>query len=89
MAAISFNLPDELARESKHVAERMGISRTELIRRALRHELDEIKSRLEREAMAAALKAMRSDEGYLSESEDMDEGMNERLPEEPDGWWRG
>ena len=89
MAAISLKLPDDLARESKSVAERMGISRTELIRRALRHELEEIRSRLERESMAAALRAMAADPDYLGDGEALDAGLSERLPEEPDGWWRG
>ncbi len=31
----------DLAEESKSIAEKIGISRTELIRQALRHELDE------------------------------------------------
>jgi len=38
MAAISLHLPDDLALESKQVAERIGVSRTELIRQALRHD---------------------------------------------------
>lgn len=89
MAAISLNLPDDLAKESKQLAESIGISRTELIRRALRHELDDIKAQLERQAMAGALEKMRRDPEYLRESERLDQQMSEELAEEADGWWRG
>ena len=89
MTAISLKLPDDLARESKSVAESIGISRTELIRRALRHELNEVKSQLEREAMAHALEVMRDDPAYNRESEELTTGLDEVLPGEADGWWRG
>jgi metal-responsive CopG/Arc/MetJ family transcriptional regulator len=89
MTAISLKLPDDLARESKSIAESIGISRTELIRRALRHELDEVKSQLEREAMAHAFEVMRDDPAYNRESEELDVGLDEILPGEADGWWKG
>jgi len=89
MTAISLKLPDDLARESKSIAESIGISRTELIRRALRHELDDVKSQLEREAMAHALEVMRDDPAYNRESEELDTGLDELLPGEAEGWWRG
>jgi len=85
MAAISLHLPDELARESKQVAEKIGVSRTELIRQALRHELDSIEARFEREAMA-----MRADTSYQQISEAIDEGLAEKVAEEADdAWWKG
>jgi len=90
MAAISLHLPDELAQESKQVAEKIGVSRTELIRQALRHELDSIEARFEREAMAAALDTMRSDTSYQQISEAIDEGLAEKVAEEADeAWWKG
>jgi len=89
MTAISLKLSDDLAQESKSVAEKIGISRTELIRQALRHELDEIEARLERAAMAEALKTMRDDSAYIQESEAVYEGLEEALPEEPENWWQG
>jgi len=79
MTVISLNLPDDLARESKSIADSIGISRIELIRRALRHELNEVKSRLEREAMAHALEVMRDDPAYNQESEELDKGLNSEL----------
>jgi len=90
MAAISLHLPDELARESKQVAEKIGVSRTELIRQALRHELDAIEARFEREAMAAALKDLQTDTAYQQISEAIDEGLAEKVAEEADdAWWKG
>ena len=88
MAAISLNLPDDLAQESKMVAEQIGITRTELIRQALRHELDQIKARMERLAMAEAIQAMKQDPEYLRESEELDAGLTEALPNEKDAWWQ-
>lgn len=89
MASISLNLPDDLAKESTQVAERIGVSRTELIRQALRHELDDIEARFEREAMAAALATMRSDETYRQDARAIEEGLTEGVAEETDDWWRG
>jgi metal-responsive CopG/Arc/MetJ family transcriptional regulator len=89
MAAVSLKLSDDLARESKQVADAIGISRTELIRRALRRELDDIEARLEREAMARGLRAMRDDPDYRREAESLDQAGASDLPAEPDAWWRG
>ncbi len=89
MAAISLKLPDELARQSAKAAERMGISRTELIRVALEHELANISKRLEREDMAKALEAMREDPEYERDNATLDQGLMEDLPDEPENWWQG
>ena len=90
MAAISLHLPDDLAMESKQVAEKIGVSRTELIRQALRHELDSIEARFERDAMAAALESMRTNTSYQQISETIDDGLAEKVAEETDdAWWRG
>ena len=89
MTAISLKLPDELARKSTQAAEKMGISRTELIRVALEHELADINKRLERADMAKAIEAMREDADYERESTVLDQGLMEALPDEPDKWWQG
>jgi metal-responsive CopG/Arc/MetJ family transcriptional regulator len=70
MTAISLKLPDDLATESKLIADSIGISRTEPIRQALKHELSQIKSQIEREAMARALEMMKGDPVYTHESEE-------------------
>ncbi len=89
MAAISLKLPDDLAEESKILAEQLGITRTEFIRQALRHEVREIKAKIERQAMAEALEAMREDPDYLQESEQLETGLAHPFPNEPDHWWQG
>ncbi len=89
MAAISLKLPDDLALESKEIAEKIGITRTELIRQALRHELDQIEAQLEKDAMARALQAMRTDPVYLQDSEALDSSLAGDLREEPEDWWKG
>ena len=89
MTAISLKLPDELARKSTKAAEKMGISRAELIRVALEHELADIGKRLERADMVKAVEAMREDPDYQRESTSLDLGLMEDLPNEPENWWQG
>ena len=89
MTAISLKLPDDLARKSTKVAEKMGISRSELIRVALEHELAAIGKRLERANMAKAFEAMRKDSEYERESGILDQGLMEKLPDESENWWLG
>jgi len=89
MTAISLKLPDELARKSTKAAEKMGISRAELIRVALEHELADIGKRLERADVVKAVEAMREDPDYQRESTSLDQGLMEDLPNEPENWWQG
>jgi metal-responsive CopG/Arc/MetJ family transcriptional regulator len=55
MSTLNIELHDELARASEEVAERLGVSRSELIRRALARELDMIRSTQERTAGQSAV----------------------------------
>ena len=89
MTAISLKLPDELARKSTEAAEKMGISRAELIRVALEHELADIGKRLERADMVKAVEAMREDPDYERLSASLDQGLTDDLPNEPENWWQG
>ena len=89
MTAISLRLPDDLARQSTKAAEKMGISRTELIRVALEHELAAISKRLERADMARAFEAMRKDSEYERESGILDQGLMDAVPDESENWWQG
>jgi metal-responsive CopG/Arc/MetJ family transcriptional regulator len=89
MAAISLKLPDKLAQQSAKAAEKIGISRAELIRIALEHELAVINKRLEREEMATAFEAMRGDSDYERESAILDQRLLDSLPDEPENWWQG
>ncbi len=86
MKALSIKLPEELAEQSRQVARRLGITRSELIRQALVHEIDQVQAGLERRAMAQSLHAMG---GAVDETEALDRALDETLPEEKDGWWNG
>ena len=89
MVALSIKLPEELATRSRRLAKKLGISRSELIRLALEHELEQVEARLERREMAASLAAMGADRSALEESEALDRALDERLPPEEEGWWQG
>jgi metal-responsive CopG/Arc/MetJ family transcriptional regulator len=86
--AVSLKLPDELAEESRRVADQIGVSRTELIRIALQHELERIARQREQAAMAASFRAMRDAPAYVKDAELIDAGMSDPLPEEPEAWWQ-
>ncbi len=69
MVALSIKLPKDLAEMSRQVARRLGITRSELIRQALVHEIEQVKARLERGAMAASLRAMTGTAAAIRENE--------------------
>ena len=85
--ALSINLPENMADASKQASLKLGISRTQFIRRAISHEL----KRLEREdaldAMVEAFTAMNKDPDYLAEAQDIDESSSAPLPDDEDEWW--
>ncbi len=89
MTALSIKLPDELAETSRRIAEQIGISRSEFIRRALMHEIESTKARLERQGMAESLRLMGQSRTGLAESETLDEAFGEPLYDDEDGWWNG
>ena len=86
MIALSIKLPEDLAEQSRRVARELGITRSELIRQALVHEIDHIQAGLERRAMAQSLQAMAA---ASREAEALDRALDEMLPEETEGWWNG
>jgi metal-responsive CopG/Arc/MetJ family transcriptional regulator len=87
MIALSIKLPEDLAEQSRRVARKLGITRSELIRQALVHEIDQVQAGLERRAMARSLQAMAA--GASRESEALDRAFDETLVEETEGWWNG
>ena len=87
MMAISLKLPDELVKESTRLADRLGITRAEFIRQAVRHELLRLQRQPEQLAMASSLRAMAQDPTYRKESEALDSELAEALPEEAEAWW--
>ena len=88
MTTLSIVLPDYLANESKKVAKKLGVSRTQLIRQAISHELKTLNAQFEQKAMVNSVLAMKRSQEYLKESEEITEGLNSILPtEEKKAWW--
>ena len=71
MATLSITLPDNVADSSNKVAKRLGISRTEFIRRAIIHELDNYRAQLEQNNIIQSFNAMKKSGRYLKESEEL------------------
>jgi predicted transcriptional regulator len=88
MSALSIELPDKLADTSQVVAQRLGLTQSELIRRALVKELEKIQGSWELDAIVASFEAMKRDPAYLAEVEEWDTGLETPLPEEADEWWK-
>lgn len=87
MTALSIILPDTLAKASQEAAVRLGISRTQFIRQAIAHELENFQSRLELEAIVKSIAAMKNNKKYLEEAEKIAEGLNSDLPDDGEEWW--
>lgn len=87
MTALSVHLPDQLAKASQIAANQLGISRTEFFRQAITHELENFHLKMEQEAMARSFVAMKKDNEYLNESDELDK-LTPDLPIEKDEWWK-
>ena len=89
MAAISIALPDSLANMSQVIAKKLQISRSQLIRVALEHEIQAFLKRQEQEALVKSFNAMKKHSDYLQESETIMTGLNtEYSDDEGDDWWK-
>ena len=89
MIALSIKLSESLAEASRQLAGKLGISRSELIRRALEHEITNVEAARERSAMAEGFRAMGENVVAVGDAEALDNGFSEVLPEDRDGWWNG
>jgi len=87
MIALSITLPTPLAAESKKLAEHLGVSRSEFIRIAVKHEVARVEKDLKLKAMAKSFAAMRKNKQYLAETNDLDLRFNDNPEEESDEWW--
>ncbi len=88
MIAISLKLPENLIQQSDQLAKELGLSRTELIRRALRHEIQRTRRIRDQEAIATDFAYLATDRNYLAETDELDAGFSD-LPdaEEAEDWW--
>jgi len=89
MIALSIKLPTQRAEQSQVLAKKLGITRSELIRRALIHEIEEAEAGMERRSMADSLIAMQVNKCEVEANQALDHAFDEPLPVEADGWWRG
>jgi predicted transcriptional regulator len=87
MTTLSIILSDSLAKASLEVAGKLGITRTQFIRQAILHELENFQVKLEQEAIIRSISAMKNSKKYLKEAEKIVEEFNSDLPEEGEGWW--
>lgn len=88
MTPLSIKLPDKLASASQETARRLGISRSELIRLSLEHEIERIEADLERREMAQSLTAMANSPTYIRDAAILDNALDEPLADEQDNWWK-
>ncbi len=88
MAALSINLPDNLTEESTIFAKKLGISRTEFIKRAIIHEVEEIKKQEVQKGLISSLTAMKKDKLYQKHIQEVTEEFEDCLPNEELQWWK-
>ncbi len=87
MTTLSIILPDMLAKASQDAAGKLGISRTQFIRQAIAHELENFQAQLEQKAIIKSISAMKSNKEYIREAEKITEGLNSYLPNDGEEWW--
>lgn len=87
MTNLSIILPDTIAEASTKVAKELGVSRTEFIRRAIIHELDNYKTKSEELGIIKSFNAMKQSTKYSKESKKLIDSLFTELPQEEDKWW--
>jgi metal-responsive CopG/Arc/MetJ family transcriptional regulator len=87
MTSLSITLPDTIAKASNEAAKELGVSRTEFIRRAIIHELNNFKTKSEEMEIIKSFNAMKQSAKYINESEELIDNLFTELPQEEDEWW--
>lgn len=87
MTSLSITLPDTIAKASNEAAKKLGVSRTEFIRRAIIHELDDFKTKSEEIGMIKSFNAMKRSTKYSEESEKIMDNLFTDLLQEEKEWW--
>jgi len=87
MAAVLINLPESIKKDSTKVAKHLGLSRTEFIKQAIIHELDNFKRKTEESKIAMVFQSMKKSKSYLSESNEIMDNFSVTLPKEDKTWW--
>jgi predicted transcriptional regulator len=86
MTAVLINLPDSIKEESTKAAKYLGLTRTEFIKQAIIHELDNFKKLRVEAKIAKAFKAMKKSKSYLVESNEIMNDLNSTISED-ELWW--
>ena len=87
MTNLSINFPDNIVKVTSEVAKKLGVSRTEFIRQAVVHELNNFQVQLEQNNIIKSFAAMKKSKKYQEDTEILMEGLNSVLPEEEEEWW--
>ncbi|PCJ22923.1 MAG: hypothetical protein COA94_08660 [Rickettsiales bacterium] len=88
MTALSINLPDSLTKESTRFAKELGMSRTEFIKRAIIHELADLKKKQEEAKIINSFAAMKKSKTYIKQTIQTIEEFEDILPSEQVQWWK-
>lgn len=88
MTNLSINFPDNIVKTTNEVAKKLGVSRTEFIRQAVVHELNNFQIQLEQNDIIKSFAAMKKSKAYSEEAEVLMEGLNSELPQEGEEWWK-
>jgi len=87
MTALSIIVPDELAEDSSFIAKEMHISRSQFIRLAIENEIKAYKLVREQQDMVFGFKALKQQESYLEEINDIEQ-LDINLKDEGEFWWK-
>jgi len=87
MISLSINFPDNIVKVTNEVAKKLGVSRTEFIRQAVVHELNNFQIQLEQNDIIKSFAAMKKSKKYSEETELLIDGLNSDLPLEGEEWW--
>lgn len=87
MTGVLINLPESITKDSTKAAKYLGVSRTEFIKQAIIHELDNFKKNIEEKKIAEVFQAMKKSGSYLNESNEIMDDLSITLPEEKKVWW--
>ena len=87
MTNLSINFPDNIVKVTSEVAKKLGVSRTEFIRQAVVHELNNFQIQLEQNDIIKSFAAMKKSKQYKEDTKLLMEGLNSALPEEEEEWW--
>ena len=87
-AAISLHLPLSLVKSSQKLAKHLHMSRAEFMRMAIEHEIKNWHLKQEQTQIAQCFKAMRNNEEYLKESDEISNSFNTPLNDDGAEWWK-